>query len=227
MAEKKHNNDNLNVEDALSKSETFIINNKKSIIASVVAIVVIIAGIIVYSTAYKGPRENKASEALFAAEELFMQNNFAQAVNGDSIGTIGFVQVAQDYKGTKAANLARGYAGICYARLGDYDKALNFLDGFKTSENMVSAALMGTAGNCYAQLGQLDKAASTLVKAADKSDSNTLSPIYLQQAGEIYVKLGKYDDALKAYNKIKNKYFQSYQAMNIDKYIEQASLLKK
>ena len=82
-------------------------------------------------------------------------------------------------------------------------------------------------GNCYAELGQLDKAASLLLKAADEADNNSLSPIYLLQAGEILVKQGKYDDAINAYTKIKDKYFRSYQAMDIDKYIEQAKLLKK
>ena len=41
------------------------------------------------------------------------------------------------------------------------------------------------------------------------------------------MKQGKYDDAVDAYTKIKDKYFQSYQAMDIDKYIEQAKLMKK
>ena len=82
---------------------------------------------------------------------------------------------------------------------------------------MVAPAILGAAGNCYAQLGQLDKAASTLLSAADKADNNTLSPIFLIQ----------YDDAVNAYTKIKDKYFQSYQAMDIDKYIEQAKLMKK
>ena len=47
------------------------------------------------------------------------------------------------------------------------------------------------------------------------------------QAGEIFVKQGKFDDAIKAYTTIKDKYFQSYQATEIDKYIEQAKLMKK
>lgn len=92
---------------------------------------------------------------------------------------------------------------------------------------MVAPAMKGAMGNCYAQLGQLDKASSMLLKAADEADNSTLSPIYLKQAGEILVKQGKYDDAIKAYTSIKDKYFRSYQAMDIDKYIEQAKLLKK
>ena len=49
----------------------------------------------------------------------------------------------------------------------------------------------------------------------------------LMEDGENRVKQGKYDDAVDAYTKIKDKYFQSYQAMDIDKYIEQAKLMKK
>ena len=155
------------------------------------------------------------------------QDAFEQALNGDSIGYAGFLKVADDYSGTKAANLAKAYAGICYAQLGKYEDAVKMLDSFDGSDQMVAPAILGAAGNCYAQLGQLDKAASTLLSAADKADNNTLSPIFLLQAGEILVKQGKYDDAVNAYTKIKDKYFQSYQAMDIDKYIEQAKLMKK
>ena len=110
---------------------------------------------------------------------------------------------------------------------GKYEEAVKMLDSFNGKDQMVAPAILGAAGNCYAQLGQLDKAASTLLSAADKADNNTLSPIFLIQAGEILVKQGKYDDAVNAYTKIKDKYFQSYQAMDIDKYIEQAKLMKK
>lgn len=70
----------------------------------------------------------------------------------------------------------------------------------------------------------MDKAAATLMKAADKADSQALSPIYLIQAGQIYEKLGKNSEAVNAYTLIKNKYFNSYQSMDIDKYIERASI---
>ena len=101
------------------------------------------------------------------------------------------------------------------------------LDSFSSNDQMIAPAILGATGNCYAQLGQLDKAASTLLSAAAKADNNTLSPIFLMQAGEILEKQGKFDDAVDAYTKIKDKYFQSYQAIDIDKYIEQAKLMKK
>lgn len=226
MAEQKHH-DQMNVEDALTQSEAFLIKYKKAIIGGVLAVIIIVAGAIMYKHLYAEPREEKAQAALFKGQELFEQDAFEQALNGDSIGYIGFVKVADQFSGTKAANLAKAYAGICYQSLGKYDEALKYLSDFDGNDQMVAPAILGATGNCYAQLGQLDKASSTLLKAADKADNNTLSPIFLLQAGEILVKQGKYDDAVKAYTTIKDKYFQSYQAMDIDKYIEQAKLLKK
>ena len=227
MAEEKNQNEHLNVEDALTQSEAFLIKYKNAIIGGVVAVIIIVAGIIMYKNLYAEPREEKAQAALFKGQEYFEADAFEQALNGDSIGFAGFLKVADEYSGTKAANLAKAYAGICYAQLGKYEDAVKMLDSFNGKDQMVAPAILGAAGNCYAQLGQLDKAASTLLSAADKADNNTLSPIFLLQAGEILVKEGKFDDAISAYTKIKDKYFQSYQAMDIDKYIEQAKLMKK
>ena len=227
MAEQKNQNEHLNVEDELTQSEAFLIKYKNAIIGGVVAVIIIVAGFIMYKNLYAEPREEKAQAALFKGQEYFEQDAYEQALNGDSIGFVGFLKVADDFSGTKAANLAKAYAGICYAQLGKYEEAVKMLDSFNGKDQMVAPAILGAAGNCYAQLGQLDKAASTLMSAADKADNNTLSPIFLMQAGEILVKQGKYDDAVDAYTKIKDKYFQSYQAMDIDKYIEQAKLMKK
>ena len=227
MAQQKKTNEALNVEEALTQSEAFLIKNKKTIIGVVVAIIVIVAGVTMYKNLYAAPREEKAQAALFMGQQYFESNNFEQALNGDSIGYAGFLKVAEEYSGTKAANLAKAYAGICYAKLGKTQEAIDALNGFDADDQMVAPAIKGTIGNCYAQLGDLDKAASTLLDAANQADNNTLSPIFLMQAGEILVKQGKYDEAIQAYTTIKDKYFASYQAMNIDKYIEQAKLLKK
>ncbi len=220
-------NEALNVEDALTQSEAFLEKNKKTIIGVIVAIIVIIAGIVIYKNYYAAPREEKAQTALAKGQEYFEAQAYEQALNGDSIGYNGFLKVADEFSGTDAANLAQAYAGICYAKLGKYEEAVKALDSFDADDQMVAPAMKGAMGNCYAQLGQLDKAVSLLMDAAQEADNNSLSPIYLHQAGQILVKQGKYDDAIKANTTIKEKYFNSYQAMDVDKYIEQAKLLKK
>ena len=49
MAEQKNHNNELNVEDALTQSEAFLVKNKKAIIGAVVAVIVIVAGGVSYT----------------------------------------------------------------------------------------------------------------------------------------------------------------------------------
>ena len=224
MAEKKHIQDPLDLEEAMSSSEAFIIKYKNKFLAGIAAIVIVVGGVLGYQHFISEPNEKKASEALFRGEQYFLADNYEAALNGDSLGYEGFLKVANNFSSTDAGKLANAYAGICYAQLGQYDNAVKYLDKFGADDQLVSPALMGTMGNCYAQLGQLEKAAATLVKAADKANSQALSPIYLIQAGQIYEKLGKKSEAINAYKTVKDKYFNSYQAMDIDKYIERASV---
>ncbi len=224
MADKKQTQDPLDLEVAMSSSEAFIIKYKNKFLAGIAAIVIVVGGVLGYQHFIAEPNEKKASEALFKGEQYFMADNYEFALNGDSLGYEGFLKVADEFSGTDAGQLANAYAGICYAQLGQYENAVKFLDKFNADDQLVSPALMGTLGNCYAQLGQLDKGAATLMKAANKADSQALSPIYLIQAGQIYEKLGKKSEALSAYQTVKDKYFNSYHAMEIDKYIERASV---
>ena len=224
MAEKKQTPDPLDLDQAMSSSEAFIIKYKNKFLAGIAAIVIVVGGVLGYQHFISEPNEKKASEALFRGEQYFMADNYEMALNGDSLGYEGFLKVADKFSGTDAGELANAYAGICYAQLGQYENAIKYLDQFSADDQLVTPALMATMGNCYAQLGQLDKAAATLVKAADKANSHALSPIYLIQAGQIYEKLGKSSEAVNAYQTIKDKYFNSYQAMDIDKYIERATV---
>ena len=59
MAEQKNQNEHLNVEDALTQSEAFLIKYKNAIIGGVVAVIIIVAGFIMYKNLYAEPREEK------------------------------------------------------------------------------------------------------------------------------------------------------------------------
>lgn len=224
MANQKHTQDPLDLDEAMGASEAFIIKYKNKFLIGIAAIVIVVGGFLGYKNFISEPNEIKAAEALFKGEQYFGESNYEVALKGDSLGYDGFIAVANKFSGTDAGELANAYAGICYAQLGQYEEAVKFLDKFSADDQLVSPAILGTLGNCYAQLGQLDKAASTLVKAADKANSHALSPIYLIQAGQIFEKLGKNSEAVSAYKSIKEKYFNSYQAMDIDKYIERATI---
>ena len=224
MTEQKHHHDPLNVDEALSTSEAFLIKYKNVLLGAVAALVIVVCGYLGYKHFISEPKEAKASEALFRGEQYFGAESYELALNGDSLGYAGFLKIADEFSGTAAGNLANAYSGICYAQLGKYEDAVKYLDKFNGKDQLVAPAILGTIGNCYAQMGQLDKAAATLIKAANRANSLSLSPIYLIQAGLIFEKQGKNAEAVEAYKQVKNKYANSYQAMDIDKYIERASL---
>ncbi|MCL1625433.1 tetratricopeptide repeat protein [Bacteroides caecicola] len=224
MTEQKHTHEPMNVDEALITSEAFLIKYKNVMLGAVVALIVIVGGYLGYKHFISDPKEAKASEAIFKGEQYFGASNYETALNGDSLGYAGFIKLADEFSGTDAGNLANAYAGICYAQLGKYEDATKYLDKFSADDQLVAPAILGTMGNCYAQMNQLDKAAATLLKAADRANSNALSPVYLIQAGQILEKQGKNAEALEAYKQVKVKYPNSFQAMDIDKYIDRASI---
>ena len=214
----------LNVEETLNKSEAFFLKYKKAIIYGVLAVIVVIAGVIVYKQYVSAPREDKASTALAKGQEYFQQDLYEKALNGDGAGYAGFVKVASDYSSTEAGNLANLYAGLCYAGLGKWNEAAKYLEEFDTKDDqMISPAAEGALGNAYAHLNQLDKAVSHLKNATKNADNNSLSPTFLIQAGEILESQGKAAEALELYKEIKEKYVYSMQYQTIDKYIERAT----
>ena len=136
----------------------------------------------------------------------------------------GFAKLADEYSTTAAGNLANLYAGLCNAQLGKWEAAAKFLEAYDgVDDAMVSPAAVGALGNAYAHLNQLDKAVTNLKKAAEMADNNSLSPTFLVQAGEILESQGKNDEALKLYQTVKEKYFNSMQSQTIDAYIERVS----
>ena len=78
--------DQKSLEQALSKSEQFFENNKKTIFGCLIAIIVIIAGGMLYVTKVAQPRQEKAAEAIFPGETYFINGDYSTALNGDAYG---------------------------------------------------------------------------------------------------------------------------------------------
>ena len=232
MANKIDFGANTHVESS-SNTEAFFIKFKKQILIAVAAIIVVIAGLLLYKAYVAEPREDKASTALAKGQQYFNQEQFDKALNGDGAGYAGFVKIASDYSGTAAANLADLYAGLCYANLGKWNDAVSYLEKFSTkSDAMVSPSAVAALGNAYANTGNIDKAVSSLKKAADMADSkaaddtnNSLAPTFLIQAAQLLESQNKNDEALKIYQDVKKKYVnaQVVQSSEIDKYIERVT----
>ena len=209
-------------DETLATSLSFYEKNKNAIIYGVGGVLLIIVAVICIYQYIIVPRNNKADESIFYAEQAFMDGNYDKALNGDGVNK-GFLSVIDEFGSTKAGNIACLYAAKCYAATEKYQEAIDMLDKFDgCGDAMISPAAIALKGNCYAELGENEKAADLLLQAAKKADNNTISPVCLLQAGQIYVSLGQNDKALECYQQIKSKYQQSSIYYEIDKYIEQA-----
>ena len=219
-------NNELEVEEIVSKSELFIENNSKKIIFAIIAAIVIVGAFLGVKHGYLIPQEKAAAAAMFKGEQYFARDSFALALNGNGADYIGFNAIADQYGSTDAGNLAKAYAGICYFKLGETDKAINALKSFSASDKMVSPAITGLIGDCYVNTGNAKEGISYFEKAASAADNDVISPIYLKKAGIAYESLKEFDKAVKAYKTIKEKYYTSMEAADIDKYITRASAAK-
>lgn len=217
-------------EQEFNKQEAFFLKFRKQILIAVAALIIVVGGWAAYSNLVAGPREEKASTALAKAQELFGQGEFQKALNGDKTME-GFLAVAENYGGTDAANLAKAYAGLCYANMAKWKETVTYLEDFSTREDMmISPAITGALANAYANTGDIDKAISTFKKAAEMADSkaednvnNSLAPTYMISAARLLESQNKKSEALEIYKEVKEKYVNSASSQDIDKYIERVS----
>ena len=222
MSKKKTKKQVNEFDETLAASRSFYEKNKKAILYGGGSLLAIIIIALLIHQFYITPRNNRANESIFYAEQAFMDGNYDKALNGDG-ANMGFLAIIDEFGSTKAGNIACLYAAKCYAATEKYQEAIDMLDKFDgCGDALISPAAIALKGNCYAELGENEKAVDLLVKAAKKADNNIISPTCLLQAGQIYMALGQNDKALDCFNQIKSKYQQNNLYYEIDKYIEAA-----
>lgn len=213
-----------NIEEALSASERFIEKNQKKILLGLVVVVVVVGSAIAYNYLHKQPRNERAQTALFKGERYFQNQEDSLAIFGNGNDYIGFEKIAKEFSGTKTADLAHAYAGISYGRLGNNEKALEHLSKFRGGDLLITPAVSGAIGDIYMNMGNTDKAITSFTNAAKKANDEMLTPLYYNKAGLAYLNAKNYAKAIDTFEMIKEKYFNSPQGQEADKYIEAAKL---
>lgn len=206
------------VEEAFSKTEQFIESNQKIILIVVGILVVLILVFFGFRRYYLAPKEKEAQAQMFMAEKYFEQDSLNRALNGDG-NYLGFLDIIDQYGMTKASNLSKYYAGICYLKQGDFENAIKFLKKFSSRDQVISPMATGAIGDAYMEMGETSKAVDYYIKAANQRDNDFTSPLFLMKAGFGYEELGNYDKAMEMYQKIKKNYSKSNEGREIDKYI--------
>ena len=205
--------------DIVTRAGSFWERNGKKVLIGAGVVLVALIGFVAYRELVQAPNKEKASEAMFRAEDYFRQDSVRLALNGDNVNP-GFLKIISRYGGTPAANLAHFYAGSCYLKLGDFKNAIKYLEDFSTDSKQLQARAYALIGDAHGEQGKQEEAAKQYEKAGkyfEEDDYN--SPEYLFRAGYLYESLGKNKEAIDMYSLIKNKYPRTERGGEIDKYL--------
>ena len=222
MTKKVQNQEEIVVAEAVSKTEKFFEENGKKVILALVALLLLVAGGYAYKYLVMDKNEVAAAELIVAAQENFAGEtpNYDLALNGDESGA-GFLAVAEQYGATKAGNLAKHYAGICYLHLGDLENAAKYLAKYKAvrglAAEIVNAQNLGLQGDVAVEQGDYEKAAKFFKKAVAASENDYTTPLYLYKEGLALAAAGKVEAAKACYKSITEKYPNSTEARDAEK----------
>jgi tetratricopeptide (TPR) repeat protein len=217
MAKKKENKNELlenpaALAERLGNAENWMERNPKTIFGIIAVILLVVGGYFAFNY-YKNSQDAEAQPEMFQAVYYFEADSLNLALNGDG-NNLGFLNIIDDYKYSKAANLAHFYAGVCYLKQGSYDAAILYLEDFSADDLLVQARAYSLIGDAYMEKAEYDNAAKYYDKAANHEPNKFYSPTYLMKAALAYEKLNQNDKAKEAYSKIITEFFDSQEYQN-------------
>ena len=207
-----------------SRTEAWVQKNQKFILGIIGAVAVGVLAYLGYTQFIQKPKEAAAANELFYPQQYFdralaseveKDSLFTLALNGGE-GKYGFLDIVEEYKGTKAANLAKYSAGMAYLNLRQYDQAITHLESFSSKDDVLGAMAKGSIGDAFAQLNQSEDALDYYGKAISHSDNEFTAPRFMYKAAILALEMDNKDKALGYFERIKEEYPNSQEASGID-----------
>jgi predicted negative regulator of RcsB-dependent stress response len=220
MAEVKDARPRTESDAVVDRAKDFWGRFGKTITIALGAVIVVVGGFLIYKNFVQGPKERKAADAIFRAEQFYAQDSLDKALNGE--GTVpGLEKVISQYGGTEAGNRAKFMAASIYVKKGSFDKAINYLKDFDTDAPQVQARAYKLLGDAYAEKNNGKEALEYYKKAArhfEDDDMAASEALFLAAYLSDKV-LNDKDGAIELYKEVKTKYGQTQWAFEADKYL--------
>lgn len=191
------------------KAEEFFDSKKnQNILYGVLIGIVAIVGGFTFLRSQQSNQNEEAQQEMFQAIYYFEADSLGQALNGDG-NNYGFLDILDEYSGTKAANIAAFYAGATYLKLGDYENAIRRLEDFSSDDYLLQARAYSLIGDALMELDDFDKAIRAYQKAVDYKPNKEFTPVYLQKLAIALEESGNYAGAADAYERILEDFVSS------------------
>ncbi len=222
---KKASDDTLvDIGEKTEQAQDFYQKNQSLILGGLFAFVLLVGGIFAYNNFYKTPRLNSAIEEMAQAQRMFEKDSFALALANPGNGNLGFLDIATDFSGTSAGNLANYYAGISYLNLGQFDAALSYLEDYSPDGSVLPITYYGALGDVWSEKNDMDKAISFYKKAIGQGTNEFLEAYYTKKLGMLYEYQGKVAEAKSTYENLQAKYPNTPEGRDIEKFISRVSM---
>lgn len=222
MSEKKPVQEVQTGEEVIAKAKDFWTKYSKLILGVGTALIVLVGGFFVYKNFFQKPKEEKAAEAMFKAEDYYRKDSVNLALNGDG-QSLGFLKIISKYSGTDAANLAHFYAGSCYIKLDDNPNAIKHLKDFSTDAKQIQQRAYKLLGDASADLGKNADALDYYKKAArhfEKDETNSAEALFMAAYFADRV-LKNQKEAIELFKELKEKYPRTQQGFEADNFLAQ------
>ncbi|MFX0558347.1 tetratricopeptide repeat protein [Maribacter sp. CXY002] len=218
------------LDESASRSEEWVSKNQNYILGAIGVIAIAVLGYLAYNQFVQKPRETNAANEMYYPQQYFDQalvattakdSLFTLALEGAE-GKYGFLDIIEEYSGTKAANIANYSAGMSYLNMNNYQEAITYLEDFKSDDDVLGALAKGGLGDAFMQLGQPSDALGYYEAAAAHSSNQYTTPKFLFKAGVTAIEMGENSRALDYFQRIKDEFKDSEAARNIDAFIGMA-----
>ncbi len=218
------------LDESASRSEQWVAKNQNYILGVIGVIAVAVLGYLAYNQFILAPKEANAANEMFYPQQYFdralnspteRDSLFNLALNGAE-GKYGFLDIIDEYKGTKAANLASYSAGMAYLNMQQYQEAISHLENYNSDDAILGALAKGGIGDAFMQLGQPADALGYYENAISHDTNEYTTPKYLYKAGLTAMELDQKDKALTYFQRIKDEFSTSQEASTIDAFIGMA-----
>jgi len=212
--------------DLAQKSEQaqdFYSSNQNLILGGLFAAVLLFGGFYLWNS-MKNSKVGEAIEAIAQAERMFERDSFAIALSNPGGGSLGFLDIADQYSGTTTGNLANYYAGVSYLQLGQFNAALSYLNDYSPDGSVLPITYYGVLGDVHSEKGDLSAAESNYKKAIAQGSNDFLVAYYMKKLGLLYEHQGNGAQAKATFEDLRKKYPNSPEGQDIEKYISRVNV---
>ncbi len=222
------------LDEGASKTEEWVAANQKYIFGVVGGIALVVLAWLGYQKFIQEPKELEASNEMYKAQQYFddavngnttlRDSLYSLALNGGE-GKYGFLEIIDNYGGTKAANLANYYAGFSYLNMKKYQEAIDHLDKFSSDDQMLGPLALGGIGDAFAQLKQAETALGYYEKAFKAKNNEFTTPRFLLKSAITAISVGKPQVAITYLERIKEEFAKSIEANQVDVHLGKAKAM--